>query len=92
MQEDDPLGALRREIDDVDAALVALLARRMRIVDRVIAVKKSTGVAAVVPERIEAVVARVRALAERDGVPPDMAEKLWRLLIAETIAYEQQSL
>lgn len=86
------LQELRRDIDEVDCALVALLARRMRIVDRVIAVKRQAGIPAALPERIEAVVEQACSLAAQHGVPERLVERLWRCLIDETIAYEEASL
>ena len=87
-----PLEHLRKEIDAVDAALMTALAQRMAIVDRVVAIKKAEGLPAAIPERVEEVVKRVRADAAAHGFPPDTAEKLWRLLIAETILYEEKTL
>jgi isochorismate pyruvate lyase len=87
-----PLHHLRKEIDAADAALIALLAKRMAVVDRIIAVKKAEGLPAAIPKRVEDVVRAVRAEALSKGFPPDIAEKLWRLLIAETIAYEGKAL
>ncbi len=86
------LEALRQDIDAADKALVQLLARRFRIVDQVLAVKQAKGLPALIPERVEIVVAQVRKLAELEALSPDIAEKLWRLLIAETIAYEEKHL
>ena len=88
----DDLEALRVEIDAADKALVDLLARRFAIVDRVLGVKQAKGLPAFIPERVEVVVAQVRQMAKAKGLPPDTAEKLWRLLIAETIAYEEKHL
>jgi isochorismate pyruvate lyase len=79
---------LRREIDKVDRALVALLAQRLKVVDHVIAVKQHAGIPAALPERIEAVVDHVRLLAAEHGVPEQLVERVWRCLIDETIAYE----
>lgn len=86
---DDRLADLRKEIDDIDAALVDLLARRFAVVDRVIAVKAREGLPALLPERVEEVVARVRTLAGAAGIPADAAESVWRALINQTIAYEE---
>ncbi|OYX82544.1 MAG: chorismate mutase, partial [Azorhizobium sp. 32-67-21] len=44
------------------------------------------------PDRVEDVVARVTAQAEARGVPPDLAETLWRRLIEWTVAYEEERL
>ena len=86
----DDLAACRRDIDGIDDAIVALLARRLAVVDRVIAHKLAAGLPAAIPDRIEEVVARVRGKALAQGLSPDVAENLWRQLIAETIAYERQ--
>jgi chorismate mutase-like protein len=83
---------LRQEIDAVDRALVQLLARRFRVVDQVLEVKQAKGLPAFIPERVEVVVNQVRKLAEIERFSPDIAERLWRLLIAETIAYEEKHL
>ena len=88
----DVLQELRQDIDAIDRALVGLLAKRLKIVDQVIAVKRENGIASVVPERIEAVVDHVRAFAADHGIPQHMVENLWRCLIAETIAYEEAAL
>lgn len=86
------LADLRKEIDAVDAELVALLARRLDVVHRVLAVKQEHGIPALLPDRVEDVVARVTAQAEARGVPPDLAETLWRRLIEWTVAYEEERL
>ena len=82
------LPELREIIDRIDRDLVALIAERVRCLDQVIAVKLRDGLPAAIPERVEEVVAHVRAEAEAAGVPPDLAEMLWRSLIGWSIAYE----
>lgn len=86
------LDPFRAEIDRIDAEIVALLARRMEVVKHVIAVKKTEGLAALLPDRVEDVVEKVTARAETEGVPPELAEKLWRLMIEWVIAYENERL
>lgn len=86
------LAPLRAEIDAIDRELVALLARRLGVVEKVIAVKRAEGIAALLPERIEDVVARVRAEAQAHGTPPDLAETLWRAMIEWVVAYEEERL
>jgi isochorismate pyruvate lyase len=83
---------LRIEIDAADEALVKQFARRFAIVDKVLAVKQAKGLPAFIPERVEVVVQQVRKLAEAEGLNADIAEKLWRVLISETIAYEEKHL
>ena len=86
------LETLRLEIDAADKALVQLLAKRFAIVDEVLGVKRQQSLPAFIPERVEVVVQQVRKLAEAEGLNADIAEKLWRVLIAETITYEEKRL
>ena len=87
-----PLAKLRDEIDSVDAELVALIQKRFEIADRVIEVKRAKGIAAALPDRIEQVVQNALRKAKHTQVPPQTIEKIWRTLIAETIAYEEKVL
>lgn len=86
------LAPLRARIDAVDAEIVRLLARRMEIVDEVIAIKAHEGLPAALPARVEEVVARARHEAERSGVPADLVEILWRTMVDWVIAYEDTKL
>ncbi len=82
----------RATIDRIDREIVALLAERVRCLDRVVEVKTRENLPAAIPERVEEVVAHVRAEAEAAGLPPDLAEMLWRRLIDWSIAYEERHL
>lgn len=86
------LAPFRAEIDTIDTQMVELLARRFEVVKHVIAVKRAEGLAALLPERVEDVVERVMATAEEKGVPPELTEKLWRILIQWVIDYENEHL
>jgi len=86
------LGDLRHSIDGVDGALVSLLAKRFALVNQVVEIKKVHGLPASIPERIEEVIVRVRGEAEKAGFLPDVAEKIWRLLINEMVKYEESHL
>lgn len=86
------LADLRAVIDRIDRDMVTLLAERVRCVDAVIAVKARDGLPAAIPERVEDVIAHVRAEAEAAGMPSDLAEMLWRRLIDWSIAYEDRHL
>ncbi len=83
------LAGLRQEIDAIDVELIALLRRRLDVVERVLVVKRGDGLPANIPARVEQVIDNVRARAGEAGLPPDLAETIWRPLIAWTIAYEQ---
>ena len=82
---------VRAEIDRVDQALVDLLGERWSYVDRAWTFKRSAAEASV-PWRNQDVIDKVRARAELAGMPPEMAEALWRLIIGWGIQYEEERL
>jgi isochorismate pyruvate lyase len=82
---------VRAEIDRLDAALVDLIAERFRFVDRAWQFKKAPGDAHV-PWRIQQVIDRVKARASDRGLPPELAEALWRQMIGWFVQYEEEKL
>ncbi|RTL50297.1 MAG: chorismate mutase [Bradyrhizobiaceae bacterium] len=86
------LSELRATIDRIDREIVTLLAERVRCLDKVVDVKTRENLPAAIPERVEEVVAHVRAQAHAAGMPPELAELLWRRLIDWSIAYEERHL
>lgn len=86
------LAQARVEIDAIDDAMVDLLARRLAVVERVVAIKTEAGIPALLPDRVEEVVERVCARAAGAGVPSDLVESLWRHLIDWTVGYENKRL
>lgn len=81
---------LRVCIDEIDSALVALLAERERYTDRAPDLKAREGIAARAPRRIAAVLGHVRDKAEAGGLDPDLAEAMWRIMIEAVIAREER--
>ncbi|WP_454813858.1 chorismate mutase [Labrys neptuniae] len=94
----EPLGTtetlvdLRREIDAIDEKLVHLLANRLKVVQRVVKVKNRDGLPANIPERVEEVVASACKRAQAEGLPPELAELIWRDMVAWIIDYENHHL
>src|ERR1700748_585663 len=86
------LADLRGEIDDLDEQIVRPLPARLRVVQRVVKVKQRDNLPANIPERVEEVVAAARRLAETEGVPPDLADTIWRNMVGWIIEYEDQHL
>ena len=86
------MASLRTGIDATDRSLMTLLARRAGFIRRAIEIKAEAGLPARVPERVEEVVANVRAEAARHGLDPDLTEQIWRLLIEAAIAEEMRTL
>jgi isochorismate pyruvate lyase len=82
---------VRAEIDRIDAALVDLIGERFGYVDRAWQLKQSPAEARV-PWRIQQVIDKVRARAGEKGLPPELAEALWRQMIGWFIQYEEEKL
>ena len=78
---------VRAGVDALDRALVAMLAERVRYMDAAARIKPDRA-AVHDGARIEDVVAKVLAAAAREGLPPAVAEPVWRLLIDRCIAHE----
>jgi isochorismate pyruvate lyase len=83
---------VRTEIDRVDQGLVDLLAERWTFVDRMWELKRAEATQANVPWRNRAVIDKVRARAAEKGLPPEMAEALWRQIIGWGIQYQDERL
>lgn len=78
---------VRHGVDELDRALVALLAERQGYMDAAARIKPDRKVVRDVP-RIEDVVAKVKTEAQKVGLSPAIAEPVWRVLIDRSIAYE----
>src|ERR1700759_1093535 len=78
---------VRREIDRLDRALVALLAERQSYIERAAQIKQSRS-AVHDQARIDDGVAKVLVAAKEKGLSPAIAEPVWRVLIDRCIAHE----
>ncbi len=88
-----PVGAdlaeLRQSIDNIDAALVHLLAERFRCTQRVGRLKAAHGLPAADPAREAQQIARLRGLAESAHLDPAFAEKFLTFVIDEVIRHHR---
>lgn len=84
--------ALRRRVDALDGRLIALLGERTRLIDRAAQIKLRDGLPALIEERVEEVAANVRHLAAQEGVDPDLADSLWRMMMSYFIDREARFL
>jgi len=82
------LAEVRGHIDQIDREIVAALAERGKYVAEAGRFKKDPA-AVSAPARVEAIVARVRGLAETDGLAPEVAERTYRALIAAFEDFER---
>jgi isochorismate pyruvate lyase len=85
------MAQVRAEIDRIDTALVDLIAERFGYVDRAWQLKSNPN-EATVPWRIQEVIDKVESRARERGLPPELAEALWRQMIGWFIQYEEQRL
>lgn len=91
-QSCDSMQDLRVEIDKLDQHLIELLVIRSGYIDRAAELKPAEALPARIPARVEEVVQNVRAKALESGMDPDLAERLWRILIDWSIAREERVL
>ena len=84
--------ALRACIDALDARLIALLAERSALIDRAARIKSREGLPARIDARVEEVAANARRIAGEQGFDPDLAERLWRVMMDHFIAQEERIL
>lgn|SRR5689334_1212651 len=90
-QDADPiLASYRKSIDNIDAALIHMLAERFRITQAVGAYKAQIALPAADPEREARQIARLRALAEEADLDPEFSEKFIRFVIDEVIRHHQK--
>lgn len=81
---------LRSSIDNLDAALVHLLAERFKCTEEVGRLKARSGMPPADPAREAVQIARLRSMAESSGLDPHFAEKVLSVIIAEVIRNHEQ--
>lgn len=77
----------RATIDNIDAALVHILAERFRCTQRVGVLKAQLELPSSDPRREERQIARLRALAAEAGLDPVFAEKFLKFIVEEVIRH-----
>jgi chorismate mutase len=88
---DDPqLDDFRSSIDNIDAALVHLLAERFKVTKAVGRYKANAALPPADPAREEVQITRLRSMAETAGLDPAFTEKFLRFIVAEVIHHHQR--
>jgi len=84
------LNTLRASIDNIDAALIHMLAERFRCTQEVGRLKAEHEMPASDPDREARQIARLRSLAEDAHLDPEFAEKWFNFVVAEVIRHHTQ--
>ena len=84
------LARLRGSIDNIDAALVYLLAERFKATQQVGHLKAAQGLPASDPGREAEQVARLRDLAHQAELDPVFAEKFLAFIVSEVIRHHEE--
>ena len=80
----------RASIDNIDAALIHMLAERFRCTKAVGMLKATHGLPPADPTREQQQIARLRRLAQDAHLDPDFAEKFLNFVIKEVIRHHEQ--
>jgi chorismate mutase len=84
------LQSIRQSIDNIDAALIHLLAERFKFTQGVGRLKAQHGLPPADPAREFLQIQRLRALAEDARLDPAFAEKFLNFIIAEVIHHHEK--
>lgn len=84
------LRAFRQSIDNIDAALVCMLAERFKITQRVGEYKSQYNLPAADPSREQAQIERLKSLARNADLDPEFSEKFLHFIISEVIRHHEQ--
>ena len=87
---DTRLDGYRQSIDNIDAALVFLLAERFKVTQAVGRYKAEAGLPPADPSREAAQIERLRGLAAAAHLDPDFSEKFLRFIIDEVIRHHER--
>jgi chorismate mutase len=80
---------MRHSIDNIDAALVHLLAERFKLTRQVGQLKATKGLPPADPVREAQQIARLRSLAVTADLDPEFAEKFQNFLVKEVIRHHE---
>lgn len=83
----DELTRLRGSIDNLDSALIHIMAERFKITQRIGVLKAEAGLPAADPVREQRQAARLKELATESELDPQFAEKLLNFIVREVVRH-----
>lgn len=86
---DPELARMRASIDNLDTAIICLLAERFKVTKEVGLLKAARGLPPADPERETQQIARLRELAVQTNLDPEFAEKLLNFIVAEVVRHHE---
>jgi chorismate mutase len=86
-----PLKLIRDDIDRVDARIVRLLSKRIRLTEQTLQFKKTIDDIEV-PARTARVLRSVRRLAKEHGIQPDIVERLYQVILEGSVRQQRDKL
>lgn len=84
---DPELARLRGSIDNLDSALICLLAERFKVTQRVGELKATLGLPPADHQREAEQIARLRQLAQDAHLDPEFAEKFLNFIVSEVVRH-----
>lgn len=88
--ESTTLQQARARIDEINERVVELLAERQAVVDELCALKADADRTVRDPEREAELLAHVRSVAEDEGLPPDLAETLFEVILEHSVQRQRR--
>lgn len=88
---DPVLAGFRKSIDNIDAALIHMLAERFRITQAVGEYKAKVTLPPADPAREQRQIERLRKLSEQADLDPEFSEKFLRFIIDEVIRHHEKA-
>ena len=83
------IAALRASFDAIDTALLRLVAERREVSRQMAALKEEHGLAFHDAARESELLARLCAEGRAAGIPGDLVERLFRMLLADSLAVQE---
>jgi len=84
------LGNFRERIDEIDEKIVRLINERLGICKAVAKYKSENNIPMMQPDRVKEVLVKRRKLADELSLNPDLVENIYRLIVEEACALEDE--